>query len=200
MTLNNPQTKPRLVTTSKAIHRRVADSKRCVCQVAARQFNSSGYHAASIESIATEAGIARSTFYRFFRDKEDLLKQVVNPVFSQAREQLEALDLDKPEEIINGIANSHLEIWREQRDALIFSADIGLTLFPLVQPAHDAYANIICKLMRCVHEARMLRNDDPDLAAMMIARTTVRILQICEQHESFENVFHNTLRGMLLKW
>jgi AcrR family transcriptional regulator len=198
--LATPQIKPTLVTTSESIHRRVADSKRRVCEVAARHFNSYGYDATTIESITNEAGIARSTFYRFFQDKEDIIRQMVNPVFHQARVRLEQVDLDKPEDIVNEIADCYLEIWHDQRDALIFSINIGMALFPLVQPAHDAYAEVIQRLMQRVDEARMLRNDDARLATMMTARMTIHCLQICERHENFENVFRNTLRGMLLKW
>ena len=193
-------TKPTLITTSETIHKRVADNKRLVCEIAARQFNSNSYDAASIESIATEAGIARSTFYRFFSDKEEVVKETINPVFDQARMQLEALDPERPEEIINGIANCYLAIWREQRDALLFSTNIGMALFPLVQDAHNAYADVVLQLMTHVHEARLLRHDDPNLAAVMVAQTAVRILQVCERHPQFENVFRSTLRGMLLKW
>jgi AcrR family transcriptional regulator len=85
-----PLSKPALVTTSETIHKRVADSKRRVCEVAARQFNATGYDAVSIESIATEAGIARSTFYRFFQCKEDVVRHMVVPVFHDALNYLEA--------------------------------------------------------------------------------------------------------------
>lgn len=192
--------KPAAVSTSETIRRRVAGSKQRVCEVAARQFNSNSYDAASIESIATEAGIARSTFYRFFLDKEDVVRQMVNPVFEQARERLEQIDPDKPEEIVNGIAECYVEVWRDRRDALIFSASVGMSLFPLVQPAHDACAQVVFDLMQRVHEARLLRHDDPNLAAATVAQTLVRILQVCERHPQFENVFRSTLRGMLLKW
>jgi AcrR family transcriptional regulator len=198
--LSDPSTKPALVTTSETIHKRVADNKRRVCEVAARQFNTNSYDAASIESIATEAGIARSTFYRFFSDKEDVVKEMINPVFYQARTQLEALDPEKPEEIVNGIADCYLAVWKDQRDALLFSVNIGMMLFPLVQDAHNAYADVVLQLMKRVHEARLLRHDDPSLAAVMVAQTAVRILQVCERHPQFENVFRSTLRGMLLKW
>lgn len=192
--------KPALVTTSETIHRRVAGNKRRVCDVAARQFNINGYGATTIDAITTEAGIARSTFYRFFEDKEDVVRQTVIPVFLQAHRRLAAVDLDNPAEIINEIADCYLEIWQDRREALIFSANIGKALFPLVQPAHDAYASIIQTLMQKVHEAKLLRNDDPMLAALMVAQITVRCLQICERHPHFENIFRNTLRGLLLKW
>ena len=54
--------------------------------------------------------------------------------------------------------------------------------------------------MTKVNDARLLRNDDAPLAALMIAQTSVRILQVSQKHPEFENVFRNTLRGMTLKW
>ncbi len=182
------------------VSERVANNKKRVREVAARQFNSASYEAASIESIATEAGIARSTFYRFFQDKEDLVKQMVNPVFIQACEILEQVEPDKPENIVNAMADCYLQLWQDQREALLFSVNIGMPLFPLIQDSHNAYAEIVLKLMRRVHDARMLRHDDPALAAVMMAQTAVRILQVCERDANFENIFRSTLRGMILKW
>ncbi len=192
--------KPTLVSTSPAIRKRVADNKRRVCEAAARQFNSNGYDAASVESIATEAGIARSTFYRFFQGKEDVVREMVIPVFRDAQNFLEALDRSEPEFIVNGIADCYLAIWRQRREALVFAMSVGMAFFPAVREEHDAYADVVLKLMLALHEARMLRHDDPNLAAVMLAQTAVKILQVCEHHPQFENVFRSTLRGLLLKW
>jgi len=192
--------KPALVTTSETIHKRVADSKRRVCEVAARQFNTAGYDAVSIESIATEAGIARSTFYRFFQCKEDVVRHMVVPVFHDALKHLKTLDLNKPEDIVNGIADCYLSVWEEQREALIFSMNFGMQFFSVVRDEHNAFADIVLKLMTTLGEARLLRHDDPNLAAVMLAQTAVRILQVCERHAQFKNIYRSTLRGMLLKW
>jgi len=197
--LADPQTRPVLITSSETIHRRVAENRRRVCQVAARLFNASSYEAVSIEAIAAEAGIARSTFYRFFQDKEDLVRQIAVPILEDAGRFLSRLDPDKPELIVNGIADCYLEIWGTRRDELILSVNIE-PLFALVQDAHDVFAKTVLSLMERVNSARLLRHDDPQLAAVMVARTAVRILHVCEQHEQFENVFRSTLRGMLLKW
>jgi len=191
---------PELVTTSEVIHRRVANTKRRVCEIAAQQFNSTTVDAVSVESIISGAGIARSTFYRFFDDKEDLLRKIITPVFEQACEYLDGLDPNRPEKIINGIADSYLQLWRDQPDALILSANVGAKLFELVAKEHNIYADIIVRLMHRLHDARMLRNDDPRLSAVILAQTAVRILQVCRSHPQFENVYRSTLRGMILKW
>lgn len=198
--VNSKAANPELVTTSEVIHKRVADSKHRVCEVAARLFNSKNIDAVSIEAIVLEAGIARSTFYRFFDDKEDLLKKIIVPVFEQARRHLEALDPDKPENIVNGIADSYLKVWRDQPDALILTSGIGTKLFELVQTEHDKYADVIVRLMNNLDEAKLLRNDEPRLSAVILAQTAVRILQSCASHPQFENIYRNMLRGLLLKW
>ena len=179
---------------------RVAATRQRICDVAARQFNEQTYDAVSMETIALQAGVARSTIYRMFLDKDDLVRQIVIPVFDVARETLGHIDTDKPESIVNGIAKSYLEIWETQKDALLFSSDIGKALYPLVQDAHDAYAATVHRLMIKLHEARMLRNDDPMMSAILLAQTATRILKTCENHPHFENVFCHTLRGLLLKW
>ncbi len=191
---------PELVTTSEVIHKRVADTKHRVCEVAARLFNSKNVDAVSVETIVMEAGIARSTFYRFFDDKEDLLKKIIVPVFEQARQHLEALDPNKPEDIVIGIADSYLAVWRDQPDALVLTSGIGAKLFELVQAEHDEYADTIVCLMHTLNAAKLLRNDEPRLSAVLLAQTAVRILQACASHAQFENIYRNTLRGLLLKW
>jgi AcrR family transcriptional regulator len=44
------------------------------CEVFADQ----GYHLATVDDIVTRAGIARGTFYKYFRDKPDLLRSVLD--------------------------------------------------------------------------------------------------------------------------
>lgn len=185
---------------TKGVQKRVSATRQRICDVAAEQFNSLNYDAVSMESIALQAGVARSTIYRLFTDKEDLLRQVVIPVFDKARETLEQIDPEKPEHIINGIAQSYLEMWEGQRNALLFSSNIGQSLYPLVQDAHDAFAASIHRLMSHLQDARMLRNDDPMISAVLLAQTATRILKACEKHPQFENMFCHTLRGLLLKW
>lgn len=198
--MNEQQQKPVASAASPVIRRRVANTKARVCEVAARKFNEESYAAVSVDAIVAAAGIARSSFYRFFRDKEDLLRQIVDPVFDLAVRELELISTDQPESIVNGIADSYLQVWAQHRDGLVLSMKIGATLFPLVQESHDAYVAAILVLMEHLHEARMLRHDDPRMAARLLALTAVPVLQVCERHPQFANVFRSTLRGLLLKW
>ena len=132
---------------SPVISRRIADTKARVCAVAAQKFNEESYAAVSVDQIVALAAIARSSFYRFFRDKDDLLRQIIDPVFELAVQELDGIAVDQPESIVNGIADSYLQVWSQRRDGLILSMKIGATLFPLVQPSHDRYVAAILSLM-----------------------------------------------------
>lgn len=181
-------------------HLRTSSTQRRVCKVAAELFNERGFGSVSVETLISEADIARSTFYRLFRDKNDLFRHIAVPVFEQARRHLEAIDSDNPESIVAGIAQSYLAVWQDRKSELILASNCGSGLFPLVEQHHNAYANVLLLLMRRLHEVRLLRHDDERLAAVMLVQTAVPILKVCERHPHFGNVFTSTLRGMLLKW
>jgi len=51
-----------------------------------------GIEAVTIDEVAREAGMAKGNFYRYFRDKADLVEAVIEPVASTTREALDACD------------------------------------------------------------------------------------------------------------
>ncbi|MFD6064043.1 TetR/AcrR family transcriptional regulator [Rhodococcus wratislaviensis] len=52
---------------------RAAKTVRALVAAGADQFNSQGYHPTNVDDIVQSAGYARGTFYKYFRDKQDLL-------------------------------------------------------------------------------------------------------------------------------
>jgi AcrR family transcriptional regulator len=51
-----------------------------------------GIEAVTIDEVAREAGMAKGNFYRYFRDKADLVEAVIEPVASTTREAVQACD------------------------------------------------------------------------------------------------------------
>ena len=49
-----------------------------------------GIEAVTIDEVAREAGMAKGNFYRYFRDKADLVEAVIEPVASTTREAVQA--------------------------------------------------------------------------------------------------------------
>ena len=51
-----------------------------------------GIEAVTIDEVAREAGMAKGNFYRYFRDKADLVEAVIEPVARTTREAVQACD------------------------------------------------------------------------------------------------------------
>ncbi len=51
-----------------------------------------GIEAVTIDDVAREAGMAKGNFYRYFRDKADLVGAVIEPVASTTREAVQECD------------------------------------------------------------------------------------------------------------
>ena len=52
-------------------------ASRAITEAAIRQLDDIGYAAISMESVASEAGVARATIYRRYRDKADLVTSAI---------------------------------------------------------------------------------------------------------------------------
>jgi len=52
-----------------------------------------GIEAVTIDEVAREAGMAKGNFYRYFRDKADLVEAVIEPVASTLREAIQRCDV-----------------------------------------------------------------------------------------------------------
>jgi len=51
-----------------------------------------GIEAVTIDEVAREAGMAKGNFYRYFRDKADLVEAVIEPVASTTRDAIQECD------------------------------------------------------------------------------------------------------------
>lgn len=63
-----------------------AEKKNHLVRVAHELFNRYGYHAVGVDQIIAEAGVAKTTLYRHFRSKEDLIVAVLKMVDENTRE------------------------------------------------------------------------------------------------------------------
>jgi AcrR family transcriptional regulator len=65
-----------------------AQKREHLIEVATELFNRCGYHAAGIDRVIAEAGVAKTTLYRHFRTKEDLIVAVLQRIDALHREGL----------------------------------------------------------------------------------------------------------------
>ena len=67
-----------------------AEKRAHLINVAAEIFNRAGYHAAGVDQVIAEAGIAKTTLYRHFKSKDDLIVAVLARIDEQFREDMRA--------------------------------------------------------------------------------------------------------------
>lgn len=65
-----------------------AEKREHLIDVASKLFNRFGYHAAGVDKVIAEAGIAKTTLYRHFETKEDLIVAVLKRIDAEYRERL----------------------------------------------------------------------------------------------------------------
>jgi AcrR family transcriptional regulator len=64
------------------------DKREAILRAARRVFAERGYHATGISDIARELGAGHGTFYRYFKNKEDIARSVVSRALQQVSEAL----------------------------------------------------------------------------------------------------------------
>ncbi len=99
----------------------------------------SSFDAVSVEEIITAAGIVRSSFYRHFKNKSELLKAIIDPMFLSAADKLTALEGKSGHDLFDGIVDIYIWLWRDHKDALLLSGSIGPNQFPLVMESHNRF-------------------------------------------------------------
>ncbi len=85
-----------------------AEKRLSILTAAAAIFARDGYHASSIDSICTQAGISNGALYKYFRNKEDLFLTVIDQGIELIREFYRQFDPAGPvlatlEKIFHGI-------------------------------------------------------------------------------------------------
>ncbi len=167
--------------------------------IAVEKFVGKGAENVAVEEIIEEAGIARSTFYSFFANKEQLIEEITRPVFEQGIEQFEKLNDCNTAELMDGILKTYLFLWERNPAALLLSQYMGEKYFPLVEDLHIKFVEQLAAHLSRLEKAKLLRNGSVEYTTRLLARTAVRTLRIYAQDSEFRSLFMNTMRGQLLK-
>lgn len=149
-----------------------------ILAAAQKRFAARGYRHTGVADIAREAGIAAGTLYRYFADKEDLFRAVVEGLhegwLARARKVLAAPGT--PVERLARLGLASIEFNRE--NALInsvFARDSEIIFAPLLDELHERLTRenvaLIADVLRDGVKDGTLRTDDPERAAYVLFMT-----------------------------
>ncbi|MFE7774893.1 TetR/AcrR family transcriptional regulator [Streptomyces sp. NPDC057445] len=122
--------------------RGVVDKREAILRAAGRVFAERGYHATGISDIARELGAGHGTFYRYFKNKEDIARSVVSRALRQVTDALSDEDPG---------SSATVTQYREQ------VGRIGHKLFDLVVAEPE-----LCRIL--FYDAIAIDRAEPDLA------------------------------------
>jgi len=137
---------------------------------AIRLFNRNGYRATGVDRLMEETGIAKTTLYRYFSSKEDLIIAALAKIDEEARDEMrayvEAASDDPRERLLATFGQ--LELWLEQDDFngcpfMAAASEFGDEADPVFQQVrlhkrlHLAYLEELVRAAGIPHPKRVAR-------------------------------------------
>jgi len=79
--------------TRKSREERRAQILACALEV----FGEKGFHAATVDDIAARTGVARGTFYLYFKDRRSIFEALIDDFFARLTSQIRSIDVESAE-------------------------------------------------------------------------------------------------------
>ena len=139
------------------------DQREQIVERAAEQFKRVGIRSVSIDDLCRDMNISKKTFYVYFRQKDDLVKAVLEHIDKQiAAIMIEQYSGKSAQEVVKLFIDGLREI-KEMRNQPPFQYDLQ-KYYPEIKRWHDqktysiVYEHILCHLQKGINEG-IYRND-----------------------------------------
>ena len=140
-------------------------------EAAKRVFSERGYHNAQISHIIDEAGVARGTFYLYFKSKEEILKELLQEVVSELKVRIREVNpYEEPEiQVLENIERV-IEFALEERDLarIVIQRNSDPDLFGVIEDFFDQVSQMIERSLSRGVSMGIIRECDTDLIARAI--------------------------------
>lgn len=96
-----------------------AERRSQIFEAATRVFARKGFHLATVQEIADEAGMGKGTIYEYIKSKKDILYFAISEVHERTFEQLEKLSAQnlKPEIMLRRALRIQIDLIEQYKDA-----------------------------------------------------------------------------------
>ena len=177
---------------------RVVRTQQRVLSACGRLFVEQGFEHVSVEQILQHTGVARSTFYRWFDNKEAVLAELTRPVFIDGEKLLRGLRHLQGRQLMREVLGVYVTLWESHSDGMVLSVRLGMQYRHIIGAVHDRFVAALVPLVAKVQRDGVLRNGDARLSTVIIARTCITVLQIYQQQRRRRELFISSMEGMLL--
>ena len=168
-----------------------------ILAAAQKRFASFGYRRTGVADIARAAGVAPGTLYRYFKDKEDIFREVVRELHEAWLARAEKVIAEPGTALERMTRMGPASVEYNQENSLInsiFSRDEEIVFAPLLDELHDrlvkANVAIIAQLIREGIREGSVREIDPERAAYVLFMTGDTLTQQRnQQYHPYGEVF-----------
>ena len=159
----------------ESIHLSKEERYRQLLEAAIRAFGSKGYHQTQISDIIKEAGVARGTFYLYFKSKREIFDSIMTELFDMVSSQIKNLPhdaIDKiPQQLLGNIERvSHLLLDHPLLTKILFNESVGLDI-ELDERLKKFYGQILDYIRRGLKQGQdmgFVRTGDNHILAMAL--------------------------------
>ncbi len=159
------------------VQERSAETLRRILRAATEAFSEKGYQRTTIAEIISRAGIGHGTFWLYFRNKEDLLRHMLQEMIGELKSldwyrenDMESIAINSVEDV-KGIIRGVMDVFQRYSHihpyvlrASLESEEFRRDLDELNQP----FARIVENKLREHLEKGLCRDLDPQIAARII--------------------------------
>ena len=152
------------------------DKREQVIQAASMAFLNKGYKNASMEAIASEAGVAKQTLYNYFGNKDALFAEVVNQLCANENNELRSDDISSTsvEKALRAYAQGLISDLASRENTALFRMMIAEAIhFPTLgrmffEAGMEKDRQLLIEFLKRQQQAGNLNIDDVDQAALFI--------------------------------
>ena len=149
--------------------------KAQIIEAAIRCFASRGYHSTQISDIIAKAGVARGTFYLYFKSKHEIFQFILDDFTKRIDAQIRVIELgakESPAAQMRGNVERVIDVIfaRPEIGRIIFNEAVGLDkiIDKRLQAFYKRIINMIASSIRRGIALGIVRDVDPSVAASII--------------------------------
>jgi AcrR family transcriptional regulator len=159
-----------------SVRRMSRDDRRAqLLGVALHLFAARGYHATSISHIIEKAGVARGTFYQYFRSKKEIFDSLLDHLFEEVNSSVAPIQIAEPKAIAAAVRANIESLCRTLQENLpmgrvLLEQAVGINEAGREQ-LREFYLRVLGRIERAIvvgQQLGVVRNGDPALIAVFL--------------------------------